>query len=435
MLRAQLAEFASLPRDARLYVCAEALAAFATGAFGAVYNLYVLGLGFDTAFLGTLLVVATAGAGAAVVPAGALVDRVGARALLLGGSLVVAAGIGAQLLLPLAGVLAAGNALAGAGAATFFVAAAPFLARAAPAARQNAVFSLDTAVALGGTALGSIVAGQVAALAAGAPPVGPESYRLALLLGSAVGALSFPVLLATRATPGPPGDPEGRDGPEEPGHGRETGDRVAPGAAASAGQLASWRAVLGDRAAVRLGVITGLIGLGAGLFVPFLNLYFVDVLGASPAIYGWVGGATTLTRLGATLLAPPVAARLGTAGAIAGTQLASVPFLLLLGFAPQLPLAAGAVVVRGALMNMAAPLQTSLTMGRLRPESRGSGNAFLLLVANLTRAASTLAGGALIERTGYRWPYLLTAVCYAVASVLLWWWFGERPLWRPRGGR
>jgi predicted MFS family arabinose efflux permease len=86
-------------------------------------------------------------------------------------------------------------------------------------------------------------------------------------------------------------------------------------------------------------------------------------------------------------------------------------------------------------MNMAAPLQTSLTMGRLRPESRGSGNAFLLLVANLTRAASTLVGGAMIEQTGYRVPYLLTAALYAAASVLLWLWFGDRPLRRRRAGR
>lgn len=425
LLRVRLAAFAALPRDARLYVCAGALSAFATGAFAAVYNLYVLALGYDTAFLGTLLVVASVGAGAAVVPAGALVDRVGARGLLLGGSLVVAGGIGAQLVVPLAAVLVGGNLLAGAGAAAFFVAAAPFLARTVPPARQNAVFSLDTAAALAGTALGSIVAGQVAALAAGAGPAGAQPYRLALVLGSAVGALSFPVLLAT----------QGSAGAAAPGAEGSRAAGAGLGVAPALGVVASWRAVLRDGAALRLGVTTALIGLGAGLFVPFLNVYFVDVLGASPAVYGWVSGATTLTRLGATLLAPPVAALLGTAGAIAGTQLASVPFLLLLGFAPQLPVAAGAVVVRGALMNMAAPLQTSLTMGRLRPESRGSGNAFLLLVANLTRAASTLAGGALIEQTGYRWPYLLTAVLYAAASVLLWLWFGERPLRRPPGGR
>ena len=131
--------------------------------------------------------------------------------------------------------------------------------------------------------------------------------------------------------------------------------------------------MLVDPVALRLAVIGGLIGLGAGLFLPYLNVYFVQELGASPAVYGWISGASTLTRLGATLLAPAVAGRLGTVGAIAGTQLASVPFLLLLGFAPQLGLAALAFLIRGALMNMALPLQTSFTMGALRPDAAGDG--------------------------------------------------------------
>ena len=142
--------------------------------------------------------------------------------------------------------------------------------------------------------------------------------------------------------------------------------------------------MLTDPVALRLAVIGGLIGLGAGLFLPYLNVYFVQQLGASPAVYGWISGASTLTRLGATLLAPAVAGRLGTVGAIAGTQLASVPFLLLLGFAPQLGLAALAFLIRGALMNMAFPLQTSFTMGALRPALRGTGNALLILAGNVS---------------------------------------------------
>jgi MFS family permease len=416
VLQRRLAAYSTLPRNARLYVTAEALSACATGAFGTAYNLYVVALGFDTAFLGTLLVAALAGAGTSVVPAGALVDRVGPRAMLLGGSLLVAGGVLAQLLLPVTAVLLAGNVLAGAGAAAFYVAAAPFLALAAPPERRNEVFSLDTAAALGGAAAGSVLAGQVAATLGAAPGGGPaalQAYRLALWLGSAVGALSFPVLLLTREE-----SPRGL--PTAPAPDEASGR----GARAAGGLARSWRATLRDRVAVRLTLAAGLAGLGAGLVLPFLNVYFVTALGASPAVYGWVNGAATLTGLLATLVGPPVAARVGNVAAVAGAQLASAPLFLLMGWAPYLPAAALAVLLRGALVNLAAPLQSSFTMGALRPALRGAGNAQIILAANVCRAAAILAGGALIARTGYRWPFLLTAALYALAGALFWWWFG-----------
>ncbi len=407
VLRRHLSAFATLPADVRWYIVAEGLAAFATGAFGAVYNLYVLALGFDTAFLGTLLVAGMVGAGASVLPAGALVDRIGPRALLLGGSVVAASGVGVQLVAPSGVVLLAGNVVAGAGGAAFYAAAAPYLAQAAPAERQNDVFSLDTAAALVGAAAGSVVAGQVAALLVGGAhaAVGDTSlgaYRAALVVGGAVGAASFLALTRTRDVPAP-----------RPRTGASTDRPAGP----------PWRAVLANPGARALAMTTALIGLGAGLFLPFLNVYFVQVLGASPAVYGWVSGAGTLTRLGATLVAPAAAGRHGRVAVIAGSQLASVPFLLLLGAAPHLALAALAVLVRGALMNMAAPLQAGFTMGILRPELRGTGNALLLLVANGSRAVSTLAGGTLITHIGYRWPYVITAALYVTSAALFWWWF------------
>jgi predicted MFS family arabinose efflux permease len=85
------------------------------------------------------------------------------------------------------------------------------------------------------------------------------------------------------------------------------------------------------------------------------------------------------------------------------------------------------VLLRGALINLAAPLQSSFTMSALPPRLRGSGNAMILLVANVSRAAGTLAGGVLIARAGYGWPALATSGLYAGASALFWWWFRPRP--------
>ncbi|MDQ3701737.1 MAG: MFS transporter, partial [Chloroflexota bacterium] len=242
-----------------------------------------------------------------------------------------------------------------------------------------------------------------------APPAPLAGYRAALIVGSAVGAASFLALALTRDVRPP----------------RRQARELAGGDVAGGTSGPVWRTVLADATVQRLTATTALIGMGAGLFLPFLNVYFVEVLGASPAVYGWVSAGGTLTRLGATLLAPGLAARRGTVTAIAGSQIASVPFLILLGFAPHLTVAAVAVLVRGALMNMASPLLASFTMGALQQDLRGGANAVLLLVANVSRAGATLAGGALIAQVGYRWPYGLTALLYLASAALFWWWFGR----------
>ena len=433
-----------LSRDARLFLLAEACSAFAGGAFLAVYNLYVLALGYDPRLLGTLLAAGGAGAGLGALPAGALVDRLRPRAVLLAASLVAAAGIGAQLASGHAAALLIGNAVAGAGAAAYVVAAAPFLTEASAPGTRPRVFSVETAVALAFTAAGTAAGGQAAVLLEGSGqwaahmgPGGPAgqagAYWLTLAGASAIGACAFVPLVMTRG-----------------GAQRDSGLRMldfglggrGPAAAAGGpggevpnpqaqiqnpGARASGRSrIANPNSAPRLAAVTGLIGAGAGLFIPYLNVFFVEVLGTSPAVFGWLSASGLLCRLAGTVAAPRLAARFGAVQAIAGTQLASVPLLLLLGFAPHPAAAAAMYLARGTLMNMAAPITAAFTMQALPPVGRGRGNSIIWLVGNAARTVSTLLGGALIAAAGYRVPYLVTAVCYVSSSVLLLAWFGGR---------
>jgi predicted MFS family arabinose efflux permease len=175
----------------------------------------------------------------------------------------------------------------------------------------------------------------------------------------------------------------------------------------------------------RLVTIAVLIAAGAGLFAPYVNLYFAEELGATPAVYGWLTAAATLTRLGATLIAPWLSARIGLVQAIAFTQLASVPLLLLLGFGPTLAIAAGAFLTRGALMNMAAPLHVSFRMGVVPVALHGTATSAVWLADQVTRAGSTWIGGQMIATLGYRTPYAATAICYVAASLLYLRWFSK----------
>ena len=89
-----------------------------------------------------------------------------------------------------------------------------------------------------------------------------------------------------------------------------------------------------------LSLVQVFIGAGAGLFINYFNLYFVDYLKASSALFGVLNGGTIAIAALCTLAAPWLAQRIGRVNAIALTQLASIPLLITLGLTTMLPLAA-----------------------------------------------------------------------------------------------
>lgn len=427
-----------LSRNARLYVLAEVPMAIGAGGFATVYNLYILALGYAPAFLGVLLTVTLAGAGAAALPAGALVDRCGPRAVLLGASLATAAGVAVQLVAPLAVPLLAGSVVAGAGVGAFYVAAAPFLAENSPTGRRTSLFTLDVVAVLAGRAAGSAAGGVAVVLLGAGGFLAAERYRLTLVGAAAITATAIIPLLLTRGHPFPGAfsghDPPG-NGPDrltpagkgesfplealalgKPHDGRESGP-------AAPGRLGQWRLAVGDRLVLRLAAVAAVMGLGTGLFLPYVNVFFIQGLGATAALFGWLSAGALGLRLVGTLLAPWVAGRYGAVRAAAGAQLASIPLLLLLGFAPDLILAGTAMLLCWAVMNVVGPIQAGFTMDALRPEVRGAANSLLWLATYGATGLSTLAGGALVSIVGYRLPYLLASALFATSALLLWRWF------------
>lgn len=411
MCRTYLIAFGALSPNARLYLLAEVPMAFGAGVFATVYNLYIVSRGFDTAFIGLLLTLALMGAGASALPAGLLVDRAGARTVLLAASLIAAAGVGVQLATTHAGVLLASSAVAGVGAGAFYVGAGPFLAQNSLPGRRTELFTLDMVAVLVGRAVGSAAGGQISAFWLGWGGYATRHhFWLTLLCAAAVATPTFGLLL--RTWDAPPAPDLAADGASQ--------DR---GGASRSTERIGWRAAT-DPTVARLALVTGLAGLGTGLFLPFVNLYFFEALDASAVVFGWLSAGAVLLRLVATLLAPWLAARVGQVRAVGGAQLVAVPLLLLLGFAPTLAIAGLALLLRRAVMNMVGPIQTSFVMDVLRPAIRGAGNSVVWLTGNVAAGVSTLAGGALIALAGYRPLFVGAAVLYAASALLFLYWFG-----------
>ncbi len=166
-----------------------------------------------------------------------------------------------------------------------------------------------------------------------------------------------------------------------------------------------------------------IIGIGAGLVIPFLNLYFRDRFGMEPLSIGFYYGLVQSSMLVGVLVGPYLARRWGMIHVVVATQLASLPFMVVLAFSQFLPLAVVAFVMRGALMNMGIPIANNYMMEKVGESDRALTNALSMLAWTSSWAVATWTGGALIEQIGYTTPLLIAAALYAISSVLYLWFF------------
>jgi MFS family permease len=163
-----------------------------------------------------------------------------------------------------------------------------------------------------------------------------------------------------------------------------------------------------------------LTGLGAGLFIPYFNIFFVHHLRASSALFGVIdGGANGLTAL-TTLAAPWLAARIGRVNTIALTRLLSIPLLLIVGLTGILPLAALLYPLRQGMMDMSNGVLQVYSMEVVSGKYRGLANSSYQAAFQVPWAITASLGGIVIVQFGYAPIFLLGAACYMLAIAILW---------------
>jgi len=160
-----------------------------------------------------------------------------------------------------------------------------------------------------------------------------------------------------------------------------------------------------------------MIGAGAGLIIPFLNLYFRDRFNLSPDLIGLYYFVVQFSMLFGSLSGPVLARRFGLVRTVVMTQLLSIPFMLILSYTYYLPLAFAAFVIRGGLMNLGVPIVTNLGMELAQKKEQGLVNALLML------GWTSAVGGKLIEHYGYTVTMNITVGIYLLSSIVFYLFF------------
>lgn len=381
--------------NARRLLAATMLAWVGLSVSAVVFNLYLVAGGYAEDFVGVVTSMQGIGMALTALPAGWAADRFGRPALLRAGTATIALALLLRGLSLDPRALFAATFLLGSGQAMITIAASPFMSENSLEYERTHLFSMHFVVVLLGSIVGNLMGGELpgilerhAAMLAASPLL---AFRWTLAAGAAVTALAlFPLASVHEA-------------------------RVKPADAPPPARVRDHAGLLW-----RLALNFALLGLGAGLIMPFFNLYFVRRYGASASQIGIYFSVAQVITLVATLAGPLVARRLGKLRAITVLQLASLPFLVTLGFETTLAISVLAFWGRSAFMQMSSPLFNSYAMDAVPPALRARAHGLNNMVWYLGWAASSALAGLVIARLGWAYPYYLTAVLYGAATLTLW---------------
>jgi MFS family permease len=128
------------------------------------------------------------------------------------------------------------------------------------------------------------------------------------------------------------------------------------------------------------------------------------------------------------LIAPPLAERMGKIQLVVVTQALSIPFLIILGFAPLFWMSALAYYVRLALMNMSSPVYQTFVMEHVEPTARATVASLVSMAWNFGWAFSPSISGWLQVNYGFAPPFIGTILLYTISIFLYWafFWRGEK---------
>jgi MFS family permease len=409
-------------RDARLILVTSLVAGAAISLWWIDFNLYLVSLGFTPSTIGVVATISSIAGALVAFPASAASDRIGRRAVFLGG-------LGASLVALLA-LLVGGEALLvvilaaacwSAGNQAFQVVVSPYMTEHSDASHRNELFAIQFAIQnitnIAAAVLGGVVATWLAA-SLGMPPGGPGTYRIILVIMTVLLAAGLLSVL--------------RLGDDRPSRTIAPRLRKLGEPAAFPADPRRSRTVMGitvrDPARFLKLLLPGLlISIGAGQVIPFLNMFIQRKFGLDLAQLNAVFALTALGTTAAILYQPRLARRFGQITSVVIVQGLSIPFLVILGFSPVLWTVIAAMTVRNSLMNAGNPIFNAFAMEEVDPSERATLSAAMSVLWQV----GWIIGGiwyAVLQATvgfeaGYNVNFITIITLYTTATVLYWIWF------------
>jgi MFS family permease len=387
--------------NARLYLLYAIIAGIAIGIFRLLFNFYVLSLGFDEKLLGNLVTIGSMTALIVALPMGYLADFLGRKRSLLIAAIMISLSIAIMVVWPVSPVLYAMNVVSGAAQSLAGMTMSPFLMENSGERERTYLFSFSMGIQMVSASVGNWIGGYLPTWVGGVrnvSAVSSQAYGGSILIVAIALAIAIIPLVLIKM---PRLD-----------HAERT--LFAPFEYAAKNPKKLTKLILPM-------LITS---IGAGLIMPFMNVFFRQQYHQSDQVIGVLFAWGSLAMGLGLLIAPPLADRLGKIQLVVITQGLSIPFLILLGFSPVFWASTAAYYIRVALMNMSSPVYETFVMERVEPSHRAMVASLESMAWNFGWALSPTVSGILQVRYGFGPPFMGTIILYAISVFLYWffWW-------------
>jgi MFS family permease len=252
-VRSQINQIRSFSQPARLYLIAIVIDGISYCGWSLFFNFYILQRGFDKDFLGLVNAMPSIGILLLGIPMGRLSDRIGRRwAMIIGATLSIIS-MCLQVILrdPLLILMAAF--ITGAASSLYFLSQAPFMMKASGPHNRDLLFSLNFGLITLSGAVGSAFAGQLPSVFGHllqTPSTSALAYRAVLLTSMAISLFLLVPLLIMK-------EPPTKTSPSQTGQKR----------------ISLW-GVVRQPVTLKLALPNLLIGLGAAILMPYVNVFF-----------------------------------------------------------------------------------------------------------------------------------------------------------------
>lgn len=368
--------------------------------FDVLFSFYLISMDFGIEMAGILSTTARVAGLVVGIPAGMVIDRIGARRTLIISVIAYVAALVLVLHAPTAVWLIVFQFVAGSAWSIVATATVPLLISVTNHALQTTVIGLNEAAVSAISLVGSIVAGILPSMLATMMDVDLQSapaYRGALFIGAAI-VLMAVIPVARALTPAPQSNAPGPTGDTR------TADDYPT--------RTTWQLVQYALASMTL-------GFGGGLFLPFQSLFFRTEFGLSDAMVGSIVAFNGISLgIGALVMGRLVGQRdLRTWGMIA--RMMGAPAMLLMAV-PILPVAFVGYCVRGFAVGASVSTNDVLVMRLAGPRQRGLMSSIMTVLWSSGWAIAAIASGFLQKSYGFGPILVVGSLAYVVSGLAIW---------------